>query len=101
MFLSPLALLILAVLVILALPAIWMLCEVALDLPVLGLVLAAACGAATLVMHPHAGPSLVDATLALLAITGSVLLLTAGAGTLRWLGQPRRRRDLPAARLLR
>lgn len=101
MFHSPLALLLLAILVILALPAIWMLCEVALDLPVLGVALAAACGAAIMVMHPHSGPSLVDATVALMGITGSALVLTSGAGTWRWMWQVRRRHHLPAARLLR
>ena len=101
MFDSPLALPILAILLLLALPAIWMLCEVALDLPPLGVVLAAACGAAILIMGPHGGIALVDSTLALLAITGAALLTSASAGTWRWMWRPRSRTFLPRARVVR
>jgi hypothetical protein len=100
MFHSSLALLLLAVLALLSLPAVWMMCEVALDLPVLGLAIAAACGAAIYVMEPHIGRSLVDALMTLLALAGGAIGFSSLGGTARWV---RRRRApvLPVARVIR
>ncbi|MDX2088088.1 MAG: hypothetical protein SFX73_09565 [Kofleriaceae bacterium] len=100
MFDSPLVLPVLAILLLLAVPAVWMLCEVALDLPPVGLVLAAACYAAIRVMGPHSGVALVDSTLVLLGLTGAALVLSSGAGTWRWMWRPRLRSYLPRARVV-
>lgn len=99
MFHSSLALLLLAVLAVLSLPAVWMLCEVALDLPVLGLAIAAACGVAIYVMEPHVGLSLVDASIGLMALAAGVLVMTSLAGVVRW-ALDRRPPRLPAARVV-
>jgi hypothetical protein len=100
MFQSSLALLLLAVLAVLSLPAMWMLCEVALDLPPLGLAVAAACGVAIYVMEPHVGLSLVDASIGLMALAGGVLIMCSFGGLLRW-GLRRREPALPIARVVR
>lgn len=100
MFQSSLALLLLAVLAILSLPAVWMLCEVALDLPPLGLAIAATCGLAIYVMEPHVGLSLVDASIGLMALAGGVLVMCSLGGGLRW-GLRRRGSALPVARVVR
>jgi hypothetical protein len=101
MFHSPLAILILVVLALLALPAVWMLCAVAFDLPVLGVGIAAASAAAIYVMRPHVGISLVDATLAVTALAAAAILVASIAGAYRWLlGRPRPI-PLPVARLIR
>lgn len=98
---SPLALLLVGVLALLALPALWMLCAVALDLPVLGATIAAACGAAIYVMRPHAGITLVDATIAVTALAGGAILVASATGTVRRLARRTRPIDLPVARVVR
>ena len=98
---EPLALLVLAVLVVLALPAVWLLCQVALDLPVFGLAMATGCGVAVYLIEPHLGPSVVDATLALMALTGGVIALATIAGGWRWMSRPPAPAELPTARTLR
>ena len=100
MFHSPLAFLVLAVLIVLALPAVWMLCEVALDVPILGVTIASACAAAVYVLWPHVGLTIADSTLALMALSGGAIALSSLAGGWRWWRAPDPNR-LPTARLLR